>query len=95
MNSDGDFRIRFQSWRQIESLTSPLQAIKRLPNVKVLRVSPVYISDAVLPDNAPPDWNTPFLNVVICCETSNEPEALLKQLKNIEQSFGRLMNAAR
>ncbi len=29
----------------------------------VLRVSPVVESPAMLPDDAPPDWNQPFLNV--------------------------------
>ena len=35
----------------------------------VVRVSPVVESPAMLPDDAPADWNRPFLNLVAHCRT--------------------------
>jgi 2-amino-4-hydroxy-6-hydroxymethyldihydropteridine diphosphokinase/dihydropteroate synthase len=56
---------------------------------EVLRVSPVVESPAMLPEDAPPDWNRPFLNLVAECRTEDSPEALLDRLKGIERELGR------
>ncbi len=74
---------------RLANLRLALQSIRQLATVSVVRVSPVYISDALLPDNAPSDWDTPYLNAAIACETTLEPLDLLKQLKHIEHSIGR------
>jgi len=58
-------------------------------SVSVERVSPVIESPALLPPDAPPEWNSPFLNLVAECRSSLEPEALLIRLKKIEQELGR------
>ncbi len=55
----------------------------------VLRVSPVVESPAMLPDDAPPEWNVPFLNLVAECRTDDPPNALLDRLKAIERDLGR------
>ena len=55
----------------------------------VLRVSPVVESPAMLPDDAPADWNRPFLNIVAECEAQGSPEELLDRLKQIELELGR------
>jgi 2-amino-4-hydroxy-6-hydroxymethyldihydropteridine diphosphokinase/dihydropteroate synthase len=56
---------------------------------QVLRVSPVVESPAMLPEDAPPEWNVPFLNVVAECRTEDAPHALLDRLKQIERELGR------
>jgi len=56
---------------------------------RVLRVSPVVESPAMLPDDAPPEWNVPFLNLVAECRTDDPPDALLDRLKAIERELGR------
>jgi 2-amino-4-hydroxy-6-hydroxymethyldihydropteridine diphosphokinase / dihydropteroate synthase len=56
---------------------------------RVLRVSSVVESPAMLPDDAPADWNRPFLNIVAECEARGTPEELLVRLKRIEQQLGR------
>ena len=56
---------------------------------RVLRVSPVVESPAMLPDDASADWNRPFLNIVADCSTDETPEALLARLKAIEHALGR------
>ncbi|TAK72848.1 MAG: dihydropteroate synthase [Gammaproteobacteria bacterium] len=74
---------------RLAHLRKALQAIQKIPGVMVEQVSPVYLSDALLPDNAPPEWDMPHLNLALRCHTTLEPLALLKELKNIEWSIGR------
>jgi 2-amino-4-hydroxy-6-hydroxymethyldihydropteridine diphosphokinase/dihydropteroate synthase len=67
-------------------------ALERLPThgVRVVRASPVVESPAMLPDDAPADWNQPFLNLVAQCSTEASPEEALAALKRIEQELGRV-----
>ena len=57
--------------------------------IRTLRVSPVVESPAMLPDDAPTDWNQPFLNVVAHCDATATPTELLDALKAIEGELGR------
>jgi 2-amino-4-hydroxy-6-hydroxymethyldihydropteridine diphosphokinase/dihydropteroate synthase len=57
--------------------------------IVVGRVAPVVESPALLPPDAEPGWNLPFLNTVAECRTSLAPESLLTALKRIEQDLGR------
>jgi 2-amino-4-hydroxy-6-hydroxymethyldihydropteridine diphosphokinase/dihydropteroate synthase len=66
-----------------------LHNLKQVPGVSVKQVSPIYMSDAMLTENAPPEWNQPFLNAAIACETHLTPQELLRILKKIETSLGR------
>lgn len=74
---------------RLANLRAALNAIRALPAIAIQQVSPVYISDAMLPDNAPADWNIPYLNAAIRCETSLSPEQLLQHVKEIEKTIGR------
>jgi 2-amino-4-hydroxy-6-hydroxymethyldihydropteridine diphosphokinase / dihydropteroate synthase len=58
--------------------------------IEVLRVSPVVESPALLPDDAPADWNRPFLNVVAECRTDAEPLQVLAAAKEVERALGRV-----
>ena len=69
----------------IQILKSPLTS----PWIKVLAVSPLYESDALLPDGAPLDWNQPYLNLCLLCETELRPLDLLKAVKEVESKMGR------
>lgn len=66
-------------------------AVKKIAecNITIDAISPIYISDALLPENAPDAWNLPYLNIAIQCQTSLEPLALLETLQQLEQSCGR------
>ena len=68
------------------------RALEMLPahGVLVARVSPVVESPAMLPDDAPADWNQPFLNLVAQCQTTASPEDVLAALKVIERELGRV-----
>jgi 2-amino-4-hydroxy-6-hydroxymethyldihydropteridine diphosphokinase len=57
--------------------------------MRILQCSSIYESPALLPENAPAEWDTPFLNAVIAAETDLEPLAVLEFLKAIEQQLGR------
>ena len=57
--------------------------------VKILRQSSVYASPALLPPDAPPEWDQEFLNQVVEVETDLAPDALLGLLKSTEQILGR------
>ncbi len=74
---------------RLGNLRKAVAAIKKISAITVLQVSPVYISDALLPENAPADWDMPYLNLAIRCDTTLQPMDLLQQLKNIEWSIGR------
>jgi len=77
---------------KLSNLRHALHAIAAIPNLTVQQVSPVYLSDALLPENAPSDWDMPYLNVALRCETKCEPFDLLLQLKKIEKILGRDTN---
>jgi dihydropteroate synthase/2-amino-4-hydroxy-6-hydroxymethyldihydropteridine diphosphokinase len=55
----------------------------------VRRVSPVVESPALLPDNAPAEWNLPFLNLVVECETDVAPEVCLEWIDSIHSAMER------
>jgi 2-amino-4-hydroxy-6-hydroxymethyldihydropteridine diphosphokinase / dihydropteroate synthase len=75
-----------------DSLKNLRLAVQRLKNTGVLhsiRVSPLYTSSALLLPNAPADWNRPYLNIALACESSLSPMELLTTLKKIEHQMGR------
>jgi len=55
--------------------------------------SPVYSSRALMPENAPLEWDRDFLNMAIACETPLSPHALLVEVKAIEDRLGRIKEA--
>ncbi len=58
-------------------------------DIRVRGVSPVVESPALLPAGAKPDWNRPFLNLVVEAETALGPAALLEEVKRVEAALGR------
>lgn len=78
---------------KLENLRRALNEIKQLGAISILQVSPVYISDAMLPDEASPDWHVPYLNFALSCKTNLSPSELLLKLKSIEHTLGREKSA--
>lgn len=70
------------------NLTRAIELLAQRP-LRVERVSPVVESPALLPDGAPPEWNRPYLNLAVACETEASPETLREWSKEIEQRLGR------
>ncbi|WP_353275813.1 dihydropteroate synthase [Wolbachia endosymbiont (group A) of Pipizella viduata] len=57
---------------------------------KDLKSSIILETKAILPNGAPPEWDKPFLNMIVYGSCSSSPEELLKGLKQIECDIGRL-----
>ncbi|HEX4044571.1 MAG TPA: 2-amino-4-hydroxy-6-hydroxymethyldihydropteridine diphosphokinase, partial [Gammaproteobacteria bacterium] len=74
---------------RLAQLRQALKALQHIPHFSIKKISPVYHSDALLPEQAPSGWNLPFLNIAIRCETTLEPLTLLTHLQQIEQQLGR------
>jgi 2-amino-4-hydroxy-6-hydroxymethyldihydropteridine diphosphokinase/dihydropteroate synthase len=74
---------------RMQNLRDALALIKKIPQLEVKQVSPLYTSDALLPDNAPMNWDKPYFNLALRCETTLTPYELLQQTKNIEIKVGR------
>jgi len=72
---------------RLANLRQALHLIKKIPHFTVLQVSPVYISDALLPENAPTAWDRPYLNLALRCETTLAPIELLTHTKQIERTL--------
>jgi 2-amino-4-hydroxy-6-hydroxymethyldihydropteridine diphosphokinase/dihydropteroate synthase len=71
-----------------ENLRRGIAELERA-GVTTRRVSPVVESPALLPAQAPADWNRPFLNLVLDCDTDLAPEELRRHIKGIEAQLGR------
>src|SRR5579862_3162568 len=80
---------------RLAHLRQALAAVKQIPNLQVKQVSPVYLSDALLPENAPKEWDIPHLNLAVRCDTTLEPLLLLEHIKKIEKMIGRDLQAKR
>ena len=73
---------------RMANLRSALIALET-NGLDILDVSPVVESPAVLPSDAAPDWNKPYLNVVVRGDTELRPAQLLRLAKSIERELGR------
>ncbi|WP_341823431.1 dihydropteroate synthase [Wolbachia endosymbiont (group A) of Agelastica alni] len=56
---------------------------------KDLKSSIILETKAILPNGAPPEWDKPFLNMIVYGSCSSSPKELLKGLKQIECDIGR------
>jgi 2-amino-4-hydroxy-6-hydroxymethyldihydropteridine diphosphokinase len=72
-----------------ENLAVARRALLERGLVAKLIVSPIYEAQALLPEDAPPEWDVPFFNQVLVGETAIDPESWLKQAQNIEILMGR------
>ena len=57
--------------------------------VAVCRYSPAIETPALLPDDAPWEWNKPFLNLAVECDLSCSPQQLLDTIHDIQNKLGR------
>lgn len=62
---------------------------------EISRVSPIVESPALLKKDALPEWNRPYLNLVVAGNTQHTPDEILKLAKKIEQALGRDLQASR
>jgi 2-amino-4-hydroxy-6-hydroxymethyldihydropteridine diphosphokinase / dihydropteroate synthase len=74
---------------RLQNLRACYRKIAALSRIFTCYASPLYYSNAQLPDNAPAHWNLPYLNLVLKCETNYQPLELLSLLQQIECELGR------
>lgn len=74
---------------RLANCRNAVEHIKKIAGVHLEQISPLYLSDAMLPDNSPPEWDKPHLNLALRCECQLAPLALLHALKKIESLIGR------
>lgn len=76
----------------LQNLRRALSEIKQSSLFEVLKLSAIYESDALLPENAATTWNKKYLNAVVLCKISDEisAEAILHEIKQIETRMGRV-----
>ena len=72
-----------------------LTALKKLQeyNIKIIEISPLYETPALMLTNSPSDWNIPYYDCVIKVDTNIEPLQLLDICKIIEKEMGRDFSA--
>lgn len=58
-------------------------------DVEVIKTSDIMETPALMPEGAPAEWNTPYLNQVIQVQTHLSPMDLLICIKQIEAELGR------
>ena len=75
------------------NLTRAVQLVQQRQLLQNLQCSVVIETEALLPKNAPPGWNKPFLNMIVTGGCGEGPRALLAALKAIEADLGRDMAA--
>lgn len=74
---------------RLHHLKNAFKRIQQIPQLTVKNVSPIYVSDALLPENAPSNWNLSYFNLALRCETTISPYDLLNHVKKIEKELGR------
>ncbi|MCP4011404.1 MAG: 2-amino-4-hydroxy-6-hydroxymethyldihydropteridine diphosphokinase, partial [Proteobacteria bacterium] len=62
---------------------------------QIHQVSPIVESPALLKEDALPEWNRPYLNLVLAGDTQLSPDDTLKLAKNTECALGRDPGASR
>lgn len=72
---------------RLENLSKAVNSLKEI--VSDIKCSSIYESVALLPPDAPEEWNKKFLNMALSCESDLNAHELLKHLKSIEHEMGR------
>ncbi len=57
--------------------------------IRDLQVSPLYRSDALLPPDSPPEWDLPFVNLVVVGRSAWSPRSAMQEIHAIERRLGR------
>ena len=74
---------------RLENISHAAKRLATTPGIRLVQMAPVHETEPIGPSQ--PD----FLNTVIACNTTHEPEELLHILKKLEQQLGRVPSAQR
>jgi len=70
-------------------LRQAVRLLHREPGTRVIEISPVYESEAMLLPGSSTEWSKPYLNCAVRIDTALEPLTLLDRLKALERRIGR------
>lgn len=76
---------------RFENFRSALAELSKFFDVKT--TSHIIETEAILPEGAPPEWNIPYLNMIVAGNSHCPPTELLDKIKTIEAKLGRNLNA--
>lgn len=75
---------------RLDHLRRGVRSLRALaPRLSAVRVSPIYESDALVPEGAPEEWRRPYLNLAGYGRWEESPEEFLRVLKELESRLGR------
>ena len=77
-----------------QNLSEAIRLLER-SGVTILKISPIIETPALLIEDSPSEWDLPFLNIVIFCRVSKDPELLYLEIKKVESQLGRVNNKKR
>lgn len=66
-----------------------IMSIAAQPGFELIESSPLYESPAMLPEEAPSDWNRTFLNAVASYRTTARPNEILAVIQAVEMQAGK------
>jgi 2-amino-4-hydroxy-6-hydroxymethyldihydropteridine diphosphokinase len=71
-------------------LRRAVEGLRAHTAISGIQTSPMYETPAMLPENAPADWDRPYLNMVIVAQTNLAPLQLLHLTQGLERTLGRV-----
>ncbi len=74
---------------RLAHLTEAVRALAMLDRITILKVSPIYRSQAQLLPNSLVSWQSDFLNLAVLITTTLNPDQLLTHLQRLETTAGR------
>jgi 2-amino-4-hydroxy-6-hydroxymethyldihydropteridine diphosphokinase/dihydropteroate synthase len=74
-----------------KNISEAIRLLER-SGVTILKISPIIETPALLIEDSPSEWDLPFLNIVIFCRVSKDPELLYLEIKKVESQLGRVNN---
>lgn len=74
---------------RLENLRKAIDRLSESGVFKICNISHVVETPAILQKGSPKEWDLPYLNMVISGTTKHTPQALLMEIKTIENSMGR------
>lgn len=80
---------------RLENLREAINLLSEFSIFEPLCTSHVIETSAILTVGSPPEWNLPYLNMIIVGTSKYGPQDLLSQLKHIERRMGRNLAAAK
>ena len=78
-----------------DRLNNLKKAVEVLNFLNPKRISSIYENNALLPVDAPQEWDMPFLNMAVVGDTLDDLNTVLGKIKRIEQMLGRDIAAPR